>query len=1115
MATFMTTAFTAPDRRKKVVTYGKSSRPTPAPTSTSEPPSPDRPRKQGITPHITSKEDEAGRQNGNRKGPSRAATTSPDIFDVPSEDEFSAYSARAPKKPLLKRRVPTEEPGVVPANVGALKTGKALGNTSASSRKAEPARSAAPSTAKSSQAIAQAPKASKPLVKSGEVRNGIAGRHGRMPQPGAVLGQDGGDNHIAPRPIAKAKVVPRVTPAGSATKTRKPAKIHSTLPSKSLSVRASTKQSQVMDMDMDVFDMPSSGDELAPAPKVSQRPPTVLEKELVKASKPSSDKYRNDHTESDDSTSSRKRKRKGSVSATAPKGKPADEQETGASLLQRSAKHHKKERAIPAGHRPLQPSAAKAAVRAQNALPATNKPRRTRVRTVPVLTQPSTTKTQSSPAMLRAMLSGRPKTQPSPIAEVNESTVVEDGTMYEIPDDMTTPRRTASNSISGSITPRQKALFGSLLGTASTTPPMPSISKLQLTDSKPKSLLGALSRSKSELTPSARSQKATLITNLKHVESSSDEEASESESGSDGEVVAQSRKVNSDDKHKSVDGVSRPRQIKASEEMDVDIDPAPAPDSQTSQTSAFNSRQRLTYAKSRSYLQEANPEDAFLMSMDMDDPLTSASQMRDSQTEEEEETSQVRPNHELRRQGQNSTFEWENLMLIDDISSKSISSIRRNGLLELCTKMADATYTHELLDSSLVQQFLNNLTSQGEIIFDFTAAVATIFILQAHPTFTMLDQIYRSEHVAALSKLLDNNTEVRKIAKSRKTNLSRIAQDSVTAFHSTVLASHIWSPQEPESVSPQLVAVKALDLLVLSLREAGNMDSIIDQDTLTKLVDILHSSSERCRIGKTTTEDALVQRSIFSILEAVSLTKQKPLIWSTRSMQRLATSMSVSFLNADAPAITMAVKLCMNLTNNKPKACDQFSEAAFVQSLVQSIIERINFVQEALVETQRTEALDTLILSLGAMINLTEHSDQARQNTDDGKQLLETLVRTFVEGSARTVQVSYSRTAARSISTNITKATSMEESQSSVAVGYLSVLLGNLCLNQSIQAKIRALLPGHHLVTLVDKIKEFVQVHEHANRKAKQYEDEEGQETWQNYTARIMLVVEQLERAEV
>jgi hypothetical protein len=88
----------------------------------------------------------------------------------------------------------------------------------------------------------------------------------------------------------------------------------------------------------------------------------------------------------------------------------------------------------------------------------------------------------------------------------------------------------------------------------------------------------------------------------------------------------------------------------------------------------------------------------------------------------------------------------------------------------------------------------------------------------------------------------------------------------------------------------------------------------------------------------------------------------------------------------------------------------------------------------------------------------------------------------------------------------------MEETQASVAIGYLSVLLGNMCLNDSIKSMVRAQLPGRQLNTLVDKIKEFVQVHEHANRKAKHFEGEEGQDTWRNYTARIMLVVEELER---
>jgi hypothetical protein len=63
--------------------------------------------------------------------------------------------------------------------------------------------------------------------------------------------------------------------------------------------------------------------------------------------------------------------------------------------------------------------------------------------------------------------------------------------------------------------------------------------------------------------------------------------------------------------------------------------------------------------------------------------------------------------------------------------------------------------------------------------------------------------------------------------------------------------------------------------------------------------------------------------------------------------------------------------------------------------------------------------------------------------------------------------------------------------------------------------KIRAQLPGQQLSTLVDKIREFVQVHEQANRKSRQFEGEEGQETWQNYTTRIMLVVEQLDEDDI
>lgn len=64
------------------------------------------------------------------------------------------------------------------------------------------------------------------------------------------------------------------------------------------------------------------------------------------------------------------------------------------------------------------------------------------------------------------------------------------------------------------------------------------------------------------------------------------------------------------------------------------------------------------------------------------------------------------------------------------------------------------------------------------------------------------------------------------------------------------------------------------------------------------------------------------------------------------------------------------------------------------------------------------------------------------------------------------------------------------------------------------RTKIRAQLPHQQLDILIDKIKEFVRFHEHVDKRAEQFEGEEGQETWQNYTARLMLVVEKLQKEE-
>jgi hypothetical protein len=1002
MATFMTSAFTAPDRRKKAVTYGsKASRLTtiPAPVaasaSNSDAPSPERPRKNSALTNRLGKRQAEETHNGASLGKSRPTNTNADIFDVPSEDEFVLNTAKTAKKLPIKRRIPEDK--TVPKSKARI--AEPVPDTikvPQLSHKPKPTQTVASTASKLLKAV-QPPKKAPSEIRVATLKQQV--NTTRPPQ--ALQTGNIGITSAVQRSSSKPIIVPQAkAPAPTASKSTKIAK-GSSAKNNALPVKAPFKAPR----DMDVFDMPVSDDELNEStPKPLRRVLPSIRNDTAKTTRLLSGNREEESTGSSDSAAAKKRKRRGSVSFT---GGPRqlNTQKSELSLPQRSRKCPKQDIGSSMG-RASAPLSATTVIRdAQPVLPVINKPRRTRTRTVPVPTRPPVTKGESAPATLHSMLPERKASKPSPVAEVSEA--MDEGTFYEIPEPIATPVRPSAKDSSGSVTPRQKALFGSLLRSSSSTTPMPSISRLQLTDSKPRSLLGALSRSKSDVAHSAHSKQAKLIASLKDAESSSDDGSSDSDStsGSESRQETYAMTIN-----KASNTAEKPASTNETASDDMDIDSNTAVESQTSQASTgFGNRSRFTYAKSRSYLQEENPEDAFLMSLDADDPLVLGSQSKDSQTEDDDEASQARPKHELIRQGQNTEFQWTNAMFIDDIAATSSSSIRRSTLLELSTKMANEAFAHALLDSSLAHQFLTNIAAEGEVIFNFAAAAATMFMLRASPTYTTLDQVYRTGLVVLLSKLLDNDTDIQRIAKDRKTNLSKIARESVIGFRSTVVSAPLCLTSKPHTVSPRLVALTALESLVTGLREAKNLEPIINQGTLDKLVDIASAAAERCRTHSGDEDAKLVLRLVVSTLEAVSLAKQKPLVWSARLLQNLAVSLPVVFQIGEALSITMAVKLCMNLTNNKPKACQQFSKPGFVQPLVHSIVSRMMHLQASLEDEQRTEVLDTLILSLGAMINLTEHNDEARLNADDGKHLIESLVSTFVDGSARTTMVSYPR----------------------------------------------------------------------------------------------------------
>jgi hypothetical protein len=1003
----MSSAFSTADRRKRVATYGKASRNTKDLSWNEEAPSPDRPRKQ------------AGLSNGTLKRPPAAsggsslsdrtttgALTSPashDIFDVPSED-----GARPPPFPAIRKKPAPQKPKSTPADDFDVPSSgdedrivkHHLSKAPQLSRKPLLSQQAVPSV----KAMRQAEKSSLPLSE-----NTLPPQKPRANTPQIVQNVDDIEHRqiqLGKRPSVKPQVISRRKPSVSVAQAgQKKAKGPSIVSSKDAIVNSS--------QETNVFDVPLSDEEptlrtpvrMKPAPRVRAKTPTANTGALVHRTIA-------EEPESDESTASRKRKRlESSQSSFEISNRTEESRKREASAPPRGRKHQKRDGFISPGHEGNKMAEILKPVAAEIVGSAITKPKRTRLRTVPSATKPQIPKGQSSPAKLHAMLAVRPATKSAPVVEAPNVTILEDETMYDIQDSATPVARSTKPISPGSLTPRQATMFSNLLGDPSDapTPGMPSISKLQLSDRKPQRFAStSLLRSSSDITHTTPVRKNRLIHTLRQV-APIEEEEDDSESDEEMEESIDDTPQNNSQKSRTTNG-DIITHVDTFENMNVDSQAL----SQLSQNALQgNGGSKVTYARTRSYLQESNFEDNLLLSMDFDDPLNmdgfGSNELQDIFSEDEDDpASQIRGIHELRRQGQNEKFQMETQTAIDDIADKGGlgSSLRRTAMLEFCTQLADEQFLEQLLESSLSHQFLQSISFRDEIIFDFAAAFAVALILKNNPGSTLLDEVGSSGIMSTLLKLLRSDSDINRIAKERRTNLSKVARETVDNFRTLVQDSTIWSQGKPEKITPQLVALQTLEHLVLNHRKHGSTDALVRENDVYKLLDIAGAACERLSSNQENSHDYIILGLVFSIMEALSILNEKQATWPNNILQRLVKMGPVLLEASGASPIMLALRLCVQLTNNNSEASEMFAGPVFVQTLGRFISRSFSLIASELDEGKRIEVMESLILSLGAMINLAEISDQARRSIiADGDELVDALAKIFLEGAEQAAQV--------------------------------------------------------------------------------------------------------------
>jgi hypothetical protein len=297
-------------------------------------------------------------------------------------------------------------------------------------------------------------------------------------------------------------------------------------------------------------------------------------------------------------------------------------------------------------------------------------------------------------------------------------------------------------------------------------------------------------------------------------------------------------------------------------------------------------------------------------------------------------------------------------------------------------------------------------------------------------------------------------------------------------------------------MSSRLVALKIIDLVVRKLREAGDQSELVDNEALTLLVPKAGFSGLQSDAGK-----AFEASLVISILEALKMLSAAG-NWPDSCISLVAALPATFAAERQAPASTkwLAYRLCANITNESSVVRSAFIENDAVRHLMAEVVTGLEIMHNQPVTTDAADTnsardFDILVLSIGVLINLTEHSIAAQHLAihTDTLPALTSIVHAFLEGQKRALE-----------------AESVEQSAANVAYGYLAIMLANVCQDDDARQTLRELFPGGKLDVLVDAVEEFVVHHQRVDG----LEAGGSGSEWSSFTERLLGVLVKLKAGE-
>ena len=422
---------------------------------------------------------------------------------------------------------------------------------------------------------------------------------------------------------------------------------------------------------------------------------------------------------------------------------------------------------------------------------------------------------------------------------------------------------------------------------------------------------------------------------------------------------------------------------------------------------------RVTYARQRSFL------DDMVMSEDLsmhDAPTgpkhrsqsvqrqlnyeTTSSARLIVPIEDTNEDGSVRSIHELRQAGGNARYRGAVESIFEDIEDPQNSLTGRcNATLQLCGKLLDTGLRRRFVECSFDKRLVDCLSMDLQVVPTILAFCAyALGSSDGHMSYVLATSAW-PKLLNASPALLGMQDDILLTARAQASGLSRPLQNTIKSTIPQISAM-LFPDTASSKLSPCTLALYCLRSTISTMQTKGKNPSL-STSLLKPLVQALVSESQRCvSLGNFNPESSQILCMGFSILEAStalaeSLTKEQWDILGPLSELHTLLCFDSGTVSQIQP---LYIRLILNVTNSNPSFCDRFANSEVVGGLVQIVSANFGDLTEDTLG-QANNSLDSVILALGALINLTEQSEASRsiflRSAGSSKPFLDQLLHLF------------------------------------------------------------------------------------------------------------------------